>query len=77
MSLQTEKSLLIDLLQSINDISLLKKVKSFVITQIEPKDLNQNQKDELDNRLLEHKNNPNSGVDAFEFLDTLKHKYEL
>lgn len=77
MSVQTEKSLLIDLLQNINDISLLKKVKAFVITQMEPSDLNQSQKDELDNRLLDHKNNPKSGADAFEFLDSLKSKYEL
>lgn len=77
MSIQTEKSLLIDLLQNINDLSLLKKVKEFVITQIEPSELNKSQKDELDKRLLEHKNNPNSGVDAFEFLDTLKSKYDL
>lgn len=34
MSVQTEKSLLLDLLQNIIDISLLKKVKSFVLTEI-------------------------------------------
>jgi hypothetical protein len=38
MSVQTEKSLVIDLLQNINDISLLKKVKAFVLTELSPSD---------------------------------------
>ncbi len=77
MSAQTEKSLLFDLLQNINDVSLLKKVKEFILTEIKPSDLTKNQKDELDKRIIEHKNNPNSGSDAFDFLDNLKSKYEL
>ena len=44
MSVQTEKSLVIDLLQNINDISLLKKVKAFVLTELNPSDLTQEQK---------------------------------
>jgi hypothetical protein len=77
MSVQTEKSLLIDLLQNINDASLIQKVKNFVLHEIEPISLSENQKKELDKRLLEHQENPKSGVDAFEFLDSLKSKYEL
>jgi len=77
MSVQTEKSLLFDLLQNINDISLLKKVNAFILTEMQPSDLNQNQKEELDRRLLEYKKNPTSGVDAFDFLNDLKSKYEL
>jgi len=34
-------------------------------------------KKELDKRVLEHQENPKSGVDALEFLDSLKSKYEL
>lgn len=77
MSVQTEKSFLIDLLQNINDASILQKVKNFVLNEIEPVSLSENQKKELDKRLLEHQENPKSGVDAFEFLDSLKSKYEL
>ena len=75
MSVQTEKSFLIDLLQNINDASIIRKVKNFVLHEIEP--LSENQKKELDKRLLEHQENPKSGVDALEFLDSLKSKYEL
>ena len=77
MSVQTEKSFLIDLLQNINDASIIQKVKNFVLEEIEPVSLSENQKKELDKRLLEHQENPKSGVDAFEFLDALKYKYEL
>jgi hypothetical protein len=77
MSVQTEKSLLIDLLQNINDVSIIQKVKNFVLHEIEPVSLSENQKKELDKRLLEHQENPKSGVDALEFLDSLKSKYEL
>ena len=71
MSVQTEKSLLIDLLQNINDASIIQKVKNFVLHEIEPVSLSENQKKELDKRLAEHQENPKSGVDAFEFLDSL------
>jgi hypothetical protein len=77
MSVQTEKSLLIDLLQNINDVAIIQKVKNFVLHQIEPVSLSENQKKELDKRLLEHQENPKSGVDALAFLDSLKSKYEL
>ena len=77
MSVQTEKSLLIDLLQNINDASVIQKVKNFVLREIEPISLSENQKTELDKRLVEHQENPKSGVDAFDFLDSLKSKYEL
>ena len=77
MSVQTEKSLLIDLLQNINDISIIQNVKNSFLHEIEPFDLSDNQKKELDKRLLEHRENPTSGVDALEFLDSLKSKYEL
>jgi putative addiction module component (TIGR02574 family) len=77
MSVQTEKSLLIDLLQNINDASIIQKVKNFVLHEIEPLSLSENQKKELDKRLAEHQENPKSGVDAFDFLDSLKSKYEL
>ncbi|MBP6550185.1 MAG: hypothetical protein KA228_03755 [Flavobacterium sp.] len=77
MSVQTEKSLLIDLLQNINDASIIQKVKNFVLHEIEPMSLSEIQKKELDKRLLEHQENPKSGVDALEFLDSLKSKYEL
>jgi hypothetical protein len=77
MSVQTEKSFLIDLLQNINDASIIQKVKNFVLHEIEPVSLSENQKKELDKRILEHQENPKSGVDAFEFLDSLKSKYEL
>jgi len=77
MSVQTEKSLLIDLLQNINDASIIQKVKNFVLQEIEPISLSEKQKKELDKRLAEHQENHKSGVDAFEFLDSLKSKYEL
>ena len=77
MSVQTEKSLLINLLQNINDASIIQKVKNFVLHEIEPVSLSENQKKELDIGLLEHQENPKSGVDALEFLDSLKSKYEL
>lgn len=77
MSVQTEKSFLIDLLQNINDASIIQKVKNFVLHEIEDISLSENQKKELDKRLLEHQESPNSGVDAFDFLDSLKSKYEL
>jgi TnpA family transposase len=77
MNVQTEKSFLINLLQNINDISVIQKVKDFVLHEIEPISLSENQKKELDKRVLEHEKNPKSGVDAFEFLDSLKSKYEL
>ena len=74
MNIQTEKSLLIDLLQDINDISLLKKVKAFVLTEIQPVNLTPNQKNELDKRVADHHQNKDSNMDAFEFLDNLKSK---
>ncbi len=77
MSVQTEKSFLIDLLQNINDASIIQKVKDFILHEIEPVSLSENQKKELDKRLLEHQENPRSGIDAFDFLDSLKSKYEL
>jgi len=77
MSVQSEKSLLIDLLQNIDDASIIQKVKNFVLHEIEPVSLFENQNKELDKRLLEHQENPKSGVDALEFLDSLKSKYEL
>ena len=77
MSVQSEKSLVIDLLQNINDISLLKKVKSFVLTELNPSNLTEEQKNELDRRLQSHQLKEDSNVDAFEFLDALKAKYEL
>jgi hypothetical protein len=52
-------------------------VKDYLMNEIQPQNLTSNQKDELEKRLKEHKENPNSGTDAFEFLDTLKSKYEL
>lgn len=75
MSVQTEKSLLIDLLQNINDASIIQKVKNFVLREIEPVSLTENQKKELDKRITEHQETK-SGVDAFEFLDSLKFKYD-
>jgi len=77
MSVQTEKLILFDLLQNINDASLLKKVKNFVLKEIEHNDLTTAQKEELEKRLLDHQENPKSGIDAFQFLDSLKTKYEL
>jgi len=77
MSVQTEKSILINLLQNISAISLLKKVKEIVLEEIEQSDLSSAQKEELENRLEEHRQNPKSGVDAFHFLDSMKSKYEL
>ena len=66
MSVQTEKSFLIDLLQNINDASIIQKVKNFVLHEIEPASLSENQKKELDKRIAEHQENPKSRVDAFE-----------
>ena len=77
MSVQSEKSFLIDLLQNINDVAVIQKVKDFVLHEIEPFSLSENQKKELDIRLAQHQENPSSGVDALEFLDALKSKYEL
>ncbi len=77
MNVQAEKSLLIDLLQKINDVSLIEKVRNFILNEIEENELTENQKKELDKRILEYKKNPNSSVDAFEFLDSLKSIYEL
>ena len=77
MSVQPEKYFLIDLLQNINDPSVIQKVKNFVLHEIEDISLSENQKKELDKRLAEHQESPNSGVDAFAFLDSLKSKYEL
>ena len=75
MSVQTEKSLLIDLLQNINDASVIEKVKNFVLHEITPASLSDKQKKELDNRLAEHQDKSESGVDTFDFLDSLKSKY--
>jgi hypothetical protein len=77
MSVQTEKSILINLLQNISDVSLLKKVKQFVLEEIEQSDLSSAQKEELENRLEEHRQNPKIGVESFNFLDSMKTKYEL
>ena len=44
MSVQTEKSFLIDLLQNIKDASIIQKVKNFVLHEIEPVSLSENQK---------------------------------
>lgn len=52
-------------------------MKNFVLHEVDPISLSENQKKELDKRLLEHQENPKSGVDALEFLDSLKSKYEL
>lgn len=52
-------------------------MKNFVLREIENVSLSENQKKELDKRLIEHHKNPNSGIEAFEFLDSLKSKYEL
>jgi len=72
MNVQTEKSLVIDLLQSINDISILKKVKQFVLTELEPSDVTKEQKKELDKRLDAHRSKQDANLDAFVFLDELK-----
>lgn len=77
MSVQTEKSFLIDLLQNINDASIIQKVKNFVLQEIEPNIITENQKKELDIRILEYQENPLSGVNAMDFLDSIKSKYEL
>ena len=77
MSVQSEKYFLIDLLQSINDASVIQKVKDFLLHEIDTVTFTENQKKELDKRLVEHTENPNSGGDAFEYLDSLKSKYEL
>ena len=77
MSVQAEKSFLIDLLQNSNDASFIQKVKNFVLKEMEAIPLTENQKKELDKGMLEHKENPKSGLDAFDFLDKLASKYEL
>ena len=77
MSVQTEKSFLIDLLQNINDASIIQKVKNFVLHEIEPNILTENQKKELEIRILERQENPASGLNAMDFLDSIKSKYEL
>lgn len=77
MNVQTEKSFLIDMLQKIDDPSVIQKVKDFILHEIGPIYLSENKKRELDKRVLEHEKNPKSGIDAFEFLDSLKSKYEL
>lgn len=77
MSVQAEKSFLIDLLQNSNDASFIQKVKNFVLKEMEAIPLTENQKKELDKRMVEHQENPNCGLDAFDFLDKLASKYEL
>lgn len=77
MSVRTEKLLVIDLLQNINDISLIQKVKAFVLTELKPSDLTQEQKNELSNRLTAHRSKTDINKDAFAFLNDLKSKYEL
>ncbi|WP_445710308.1 hypothetical protein [Flavobacterium sp.] len=78
MSVQSEKNILIDLLQNINDLSLLKKVKAFVINEIEPLDLTEKQEKELEKRVFFHKKEEQkSGEDGFIFLDKIKSKYDL
>lgn len=52
-------------------------MKNFVLKEIEQNDLTTAQKEELEKRLIDRQNNPNSGEDAFEFLDSLKTKYQL
>ena len=56
---------------------VIQKVKDFLMLETTSNVLSNIQKKELDNRLLHHKNNPTEGRDAFEFLDSLKLKYEL
>jgi hypothetical protein len=77
MSVQSEKHFLIDLLQNINDSVVIEKVKNFLLAEINESSLSVKQKSELDKRIAEHNQNPNSGIDAFDFLDSLKSKYEL
>ncbi len=77
MNIQLEKSFLIDVLQNISDVSVIQRVKNFVMHEIEPVTLTNNQKIELNKRLFEHKNNVKDGQEAFLFLDNLKSKYEL
>ena len=77
MNIQLEKSFLIDVLQNISDVSVIQRVKNFVMHEIEPVTLTNNQKIELNKRLFEHKNNFKDGQEAFRFLDNLKSKYEL
>jgi hypothetical protein len=52
-------------------------VKQFILEEIEQSELSSAQKEELETRLEEHRQNPKSGVDAFHFLDSMKSKYEL
>ena len=77
MSLQSEKSALIEVLEKIDDVSVIQKVKDFLFLETTANKLSESQKTELDNRLLHHNKNPYDGHDAFEFLDSLKLKYEL
>ena len=77
MNIQLERSNLINILQEINDITIINKVKNFVMLEIEPMNLTINQKKELDKRLLSHSKNLNDGIEGFSFLDNLKIKYEL
>jgi hypothetical protein len=77
VTIQTEKHLLIDMLHDINDISLIKKVKALVIKETSPDFLSENQKKELDKRILDHNIYPNTGIEGFTFLDNLKVKYGL
>lgn len=75
MSVQVEKSNLINLLNEISDLSLIKRVKAFLVHELERGELTESQKKELDIRLEEHRKNPKSGVDAFKFLDEMEKKY--
>ena len=77
MSVQTEKSFLIDLIQNINDASSIERISDFVFREIGLVPLSKEQLIELDKRIIEHQENPTSGVDAFEFLDSMQSKYEL
>lgn len=77
MDIQLEKSTLINVLQNINDISIIQRVRNFVMQEIEPISLSISQVKELDKRLLNHRNNPNEGIEASQFLDKLKLKQGL
>jgi hypothetical protein len=52
-------------------------VKAYALTEIQPVNLTPNQKNELDKRFADHHQNKDSNMDAFEFLNNLKSKYEL
>lgn len=47
-------------------------MKAFLLTEIQPVNLSPNQKNELDKRIIDHYQNKDSNMDAFEFLDNLK-----